>query len=111
MVPAGLGTALKPAHEPIVLARKPLVGTVAANMAAHGTGALNIDGCRVGEGVLRSTGNGKRERTDGYGMQGGVIGGSALGRWPANVAHDGSDEVLEAFARFGGALVTVDWQR
>lgn len=43
----GWGTALKPAHEPIVLARKPLAGTVAANVLAHGTGALNIDGCRV----------------------------------------------------------------
>ncbi len=44
----GWGTALKPAWEPIVLARKPLVGTVAANLAAHGTGAINIDGCRIG---------------------------------------------------------------
>lgn len=44
----GWGTALKPAHEPIVVARKPLAGTVAANVLAHGTGALNIDGCRVG---------------------------------------------------------------
>src|ERR1019366_3729378 len=44
----GWGTALKPAHEPIVVARKPLGGTVAANVLAHGTGALNIDGCRVG---------------------------------------------------------------
>lgn len=46
----GWGTALKPAFEPAVLARKPLVGTVAANVLEHGTGALNIDGCRVGEG-------------------------------------------------------------
>jgi DNA modification methylase len=45
---SGWGTALKPAHEPIVVARKPLVGTVAGNVLAHGTGALNIDGCRVG---------------------------------------------------------------
>ena len=43
----GWGTALKPAHEPIVLARKPLAGTVAGNVLAHGTGALNIDGCRT----------------------------------------------------------------
>lgn len=43
----GWGTALKPAHEPIVVARKPLVGTVAANVLAHGTGAINVDGCRV----------------------------------------------------------------
>lgn len=44
---SGWGTALKPAHEPIVVARKPLVGTVAANVLEHGTGALNIDGCRI----------------------------------------------------------------
>jgi site-specific DNA-methyltransferase (adenine-specific) len=44
----GWGTALKPAHEPIVLARKPLAGTVAGNVLAHGTGALNVQGCRVG---------------------------------------------------------------
>src|SRR5215212_7318564 len=43
----GWGTALKPGHEPIVLARKPLIGTVAANVTEHGTGALNIDGCRI----------------------------------------------------------------
>ena len=45
----GWGTALKPAHEPIVVARKPLIGTVAANVLEHGTGALNIDACRIGE--------------------------------------------------------------
>src|SRR5690606_1857597 len=46
---SGWGTALKPAFEPIVVARKPLGGTVAANVLAHGTGALNVDGCRVGD--------------------------------------------------------------
>lgn len=49
----GWGTALKPAHEPIVLARKPLTGTVAANVAQHGTGALNVDGCRIEGGMGR----------------------------------------------------------
>lgn len=95
----GWGTALKPAFEPIVLARKPLSeGTVAANVLRWGTGALNIDGCRIpGESTIRSTGNGKRGRTDGYGMEGGVIGGSDKGRWPANVVHDGSDEVVGMF--------------
>ena len=44
---AGWGTALKPALEPITMARKPLEGTVAKNVLAHGTGALNVDGCRV----------------------------------------------------------------
>lgn len=101
----GWGTALKPALEPICLARKPLSeGTVAANVLRWGTGALNIDGCRVeGEGVLRSTGNGTRLRQDGYGMQGGVIGGSELGRFPANFIHDGSPEVLAGFPDSGGA--------
>lgn len=72
IVPEGFGTALKPAMEPITVARKPLIGTVAKNVLAHGTGALNIDGCRVG-------------------------GGDSLGRWPANIIHDGSDEVLGVF--------------
>lgn len=66
----GWGTALKPAWEPVIVARKPLDGTVAANVTRYGTGALNIDGCRVGD---------------------------ASGRWPANVMHDGSDEVVAGF--------------
>ena len=48
IIPDGLGTALKPAYEPIVMARKPLIGTVAANVLEHGTGAINVDGCRIG---------------------------------------------------------------
>ncbi len=100
----GWGTALKPAWEPIILARKPLIGTIAENMARHGTGAINIDGCRIDGGVLRSTGNGQRERADGWGMQGGVIGGSVLGRWPANLIHDGSEEVLAAFPQAIGQI-------
>jgi len=69
----GWGTALKPALEPITVARKPLIGTVAENVLQHGTGAINVDGCRVGE------------------------------RWPANFIHDGSEEVtdlLGSAARF-----------
>jgi DNA modification methylase len=109
----GRGTALKPAHEPIVLARKPLTGTVKANVEAHGTGALNIDGCRV-EGDPKPYGNmtpseGWRlhKRRDGEasadrrytenGSTNGPRGGSPAGRWPANVIHDGSEEVLDAF--------------
>ena len=96
----GWGTALKPAVEPIILARKPLIGTVAANVLAHGTGALNIDGTRIGTrtkstGVLVS-GN--------VAMSGGNYGrepcGETIGRWPANLLHDGSDEVMEAFSAF-----------
>ena len=87
----GWGTALKPAHEPIVVARKPLVGTVAANVLAHGTGALNIDGCRVaaGDNPLRWS----VPRDMGYG--GGTATATATattddrGRWPANVVLDG----------------------
>lgn len=79
----GWGTALKPSHEPIVVARKPLVGTVASNVLAHGTGALNIDGCRVGQpdgfggGAKASSGF-----VDGYKGDGFVA--STSGRWPAN---------------------------
>jgi DNA modification methylase len=54
--PAGLGTALKPAHEPVVVARKPLTGTVAANVLEHGTGALNVDGCRVEAVTVKGAG-------------------------------------------------------
>ena len=92
----GWGTALKPALEPITLARKPLIGTVAANVLEHGTGGLNIDGCRVGDEDMTAQfdrewnqdgtfGNGKRA------SQGKLC---APGRWPANFIHDNSDEVL-----------------
>lgn len=102
---SGWGTALKPAHEPICVARKPLCGTVAANVLMHGTGALNIDGCRVeptGESRERVSEASQERR---YGDKGGtnftatpgVRGGDPAGRWPANVIHDGSEEVLQAF--------------
>lgn len=98
---AGWGTALKPAHEPIVLARKPLIGTVATNVIIHGTGALNIDGSRVGNdgGTFKAS---KPEGTSngiyGEGINGTVdIGKLNAGRWPANFIHDGSDEVVELF--------------
>jgi len=81
---SGWGTALKPAHEPATLARKPLVGTVAANVQTHGTGALNVDGCRVGsESTRRETGSAAI-----WGGSGRIIGGSDAGRWPANVVLD-----------------------
>lgn len=116
---AGWGTALKPAWEPIVLARKPLDGTVAANVLAHGTGALNIDGCRIGyEGEALP-----QHRTSGSGRvgSGGVYCGGWVGegrpahhpmsdsvrhdgrgRWPANIVHDGSPEVVAAFPEVPG---------
>lgn len=101
----GFGTALKPAHEPIVVARKPLIGTVAANVLAHGTGVLNIDGCRVGVDDDR---NGGRYSDNKQGDDGNIYGRGInersandyvqpAGRWPANLIHDGGDEVLAGF--------------
>ena len=84
---AGWGTALKPAHEPVVVARKPLTGTVAANVLQYGTGAINIDGCRVGSADTRSTAGSTAlglMNDDGWKPQP-VVAGSASGRWPANV--------------------------
>lgn len=75
----GWGTALKPSHEPVCLARKPFKGPVAANMQAYGVGAINIDASRVGE----------------------------VGRWPANIIHDGSDEVVALFPENAGAAAPV----
>lgn len=101
----GWGTALKPAWEPIVLARKPLVSTVAANVLEHGTGAINIDGCRIesekltGWGGKAAGGNTWDETNNGLGKDGAPR--PVEGRWPANVIHDGSDEVLQAFAAYG----------
>jgi len=97
------GTALKPAWEPIIMARKPLSGTVANNVLRYGTGALNIDGCRVGaESTIRSAGVSDSDR-NAYGTYGHDKGGtrvefgSTAGRWPANVMHDGSAEVVAGF--------------
>jgi site-specific DNA-methyltransferase (adenine-specific) len=94
---AGWGTALKPAHEPIVLARKPLIGTVAANVLEFGTGGLNIDGSRV-EGnpvpinkLVNWSGFGQEIRPDYEQTM------NTQGRFPANLIHDGSDEVLAGF--------------
>ena len=135
----GWGTALKPAFEPIVMARKPLgEKSVAANVLRHGTGAVNVDGCRIyanGEGPAARVGEESQARR--YSADGAVniaakpgrrykvkrlkpgatmnaTGGNwrpddepdyhgelKEGRWPANVAHDGSEEVDAAFAAFG----------
>ena len=96
----GWGTALKPALEPITLARKPLAGTVAENVLRHGTGALNVDGCRVGNTVetwpkSRSYGT-KSKKFDTYEEQQAETqetGATPPGRWPANLIHDGGEEV------------------
>jgi DNA modification methylase len=84
----GRGTALKPAHEVWWLVRKPLAGTVAANLAEHGTGALNIDACRIGPRDRTDYGLGQAERTQGtaYGTPSVSANFDASkGRWPANV--------------------------
>lgn len=115
----GWGTALKPAQEPIVVARKPLAGTVAANVLAHGTGALNVDGCRIGmsggeenpsvarrKGAINHLSDRPAADTEAEGKMASrqspeafraERSGELLGRWPANLIHDGSDEVLAAF--------------
>ena len=88
----GWGTALKPAFEPIIVARKPLTGTVAANVLEHGTGALNIDACRIGTTggrTVHTRSAGKdRDRWEGNEWTGEVTDNG--GRWPANVILDES---------------------
>lgn len=96
----GWGTALKPAYEPFILARKPLDGTYANNVLKHGVGGLNIDGCRVGDEVRINQPAGNKQGGNSYNMS--VTGmpqdakpTEAIGRFPANVIHDGSDCVTE----------------
>jgi len=85
----GWGTALKPAHEPIIVARKPLDGTVAANVLRHGCGGLNVDGCRVG--ASGGTKKGSKPLGLGHGIWGAGLHGAcdivalSAGRWPPNV--------------------------
>lgn len=100
----GFGTALKPAHEPILLFRKPLdEKTVAKNVLKHGTGGLNIDGCRVNSVVLdfeRRTcvpNNGIWGKGKCHPQKKGEQRHNSEGRWPANLIHDGSDEVVGCF--------------
>jgi DNA modification methylase len=93
VIPSGLGTALKPAYEPIVVARKPFLGSVAQNVEQHGTAALNIDDCRIDTTddvpVFHSTGGRKFEQPDSQpDRRNQQIGTHDLGRWPANVVID-----------------------
>jgi site-specific DNA-methyltransferase (adenine-specific) len=107
----GWGTALKPALEPVTVARKPLLeSTVAANVLEHGTGALNVDGCRVWTTKDVPASVSKKAPANCYGKfaEGGEITGVGghdpnLGRWPANLIHDGSDEVVGLFPAQAGA--------
>ena len=105
------GTALKPAWEPVIVARKPLSGTVADNVLRYGTGALNIDGCRIETEAggrperevaplrpgVEYHGNALTGRVNGALGSSRAIGSTMLGRWPANVMHDGSAEVVAGF--------------
>jgi DNA modification methylase len=113
----GWGTALKPANEPICLARKPLSEkSVAENVLKHGTGGINIDGCRIGysenDHVMKykgySNGEYKSEYEGGTSYtHGNQVQINPQGRFPANVIHDGSDEVLEGFPDNKGAFAPV----
>jgi DNA modification methylase len=98
----GWGSALKPAYEPILLCRKPLIGTLAENVLMHGVGGINIDASRVRAPDVNALAA-NRDRAMTTDMRGVpcTSQGSPLGRWPANVLHDGSDEVMDAFAIFG----------
>ena len=108
----GWGTGLKPGQEFIMLARSPFTGTVAQNVLEHGTGAINVDGCRLSEAPDPRSWTCQRTAAD---DAGGRIGQKAAnvaamnaglieppsGRWPPNVLHDGSPEVMASFATFG----------
>jgi len=144
IIPEGIGTALKPAAEFICLARKPLSGkTIAANVLMHGTGAINVDGCRVFGAEEAQQRQGEPSQETRYTEEGGTnfaaqpgrrykvrrmkpgatlerTGGNwrpddgpmyegelKPGRWPANVIHDGSDEVVEAFPEAPGQMAAV----
>ena len=107
----GWGTALKPALEPITVARKPLIGTVAANVLEHGTGGINVDACRVGT-FQNTTPSGVDRRNaklaelgyrPGEYQMGEREPDGTPGRWPANLIHDGSDEVLGLFPSKAGS--------
>jgi site-specific DNA-methyltransferase (adenine-specific) len=93
---AGWGTALKPALEPITVARKPLAGTVAETVLAYGTGAINVDGCRVGDGADKGDWPiTQRRHADVAYTMGPVLTDKSSGRWPANLIHDGGPDVAD----------------
>ena len=120
----GWGTALKPSLEPITVARKPLVGTVANNVLEYGTGGMNIDTCRVpmdaadyeqlskGVDQIRQRGGVMDNSWKNSSDLSGANPANPLGRWPANFIHDGSQEVLDLFPDTkGGSWVRTDGAR
>ncbi len=92
----GWTTALKPALEPVCFARKPLIGTVAANVQRFGTGGLNVEACRIGDETLPAMVRHTTQMGTFRGAEGGVT-PERVGRYPANVVHDGSEEAIAAF--------------
>lgn len=103
----GRGVALKPAHEPICMARKSFRGSVADNLSAHGVGALNIDACRVETDESTARISGVNKGVFGADDRRGMIRGGDEGRFPANVLHDGSPGVLAGFPAQAGAAAPV----
>ena len=99
---SGWGTALKPAWEPIIVARKPLCGTVAENVLTHGTGGMNVDGCRVGTELVQVNACGGRGPFGESQVGNDYASRQSSGRWPANLIHDGSDEVVGLFPQANG---------
>jgi site-specific DNA-methyltransferase (adenine-specific) len=98
----GYGTGLKPAHEDWILLRKPLEGTVAQNVLKHGCGGINVDGCKISASIndKNARPNTSKNTKDTASFGGGRHDGfnpSISGRFPANLIHDGSDEVLNIF--------------
>jgi len=93
----GFGTALKPAFEPIIVARKPLDGTVIQNVQKWGTGAISVDGCRIGNDAVQINVKNGWQGFGNVGDKPGYEPKQVRGRFPANVIHDGSDEVLAEF--------------
>jgi DNA modification methylase len=103
---------ISPAYEPIIVARKPLDGTVAENVLTHGTGGINVDGCRVGRdtGDVSGWSQSGSKASENRAMSGGNYARDAKpdadGRWPANLIHDGSDEVVGLFPSTGASKAT-----
>ena len=113
----GFGSCLKPSWEPVIVARKPCEGTVAANVVKYGTGGINVDGCRIpapkddpaNGAVFTSRPSIVRPGTAGFvtsntdGLRLPPVDFSTKGRWPANLIHDGGDEVVRLFPDDGDA--------
>lgn len=110
---AGKGTALKPAWEPCIVARRPIAErNVQANVERYGTGCLNIEECRIAIGggtrPKRESFSGPAKNVFGDGLSGcRAAGETSVGRWPANVLHDGSDAIVAGFPRDAGAAAPV----